>query len=223
MNILSARLKAAADMAVNANRIIDVGCDHGYLSAYMILERSAHYAYACDINIGPLNNAERTACQYKLQDKIEFRLCNGLDSFSGEECDTVFICGMGGELIADILSRAPWTADGKHILVLQPMTKADYLRRFLFENNYKIDLEQAVYDDNRLYCVIRAKGGNGDCGENNGFMYSDSFVKNMDFYQYIDKMLSKYRDIYSGKLTAGCDTSEEIRIINLLEEAYANR
>ena len=34
---LSRRLKAIADMVTEGNRLVDVGCDHGYLPVYLML------------------------------------------------------------------------------------------------------------------------------------------------------------------------------------------
>ena len=223
MVTLSPRLRTAADMAENAHNIIDVGCDHGYLSAYMLMEKGADFVYACDINQGPLDNAAKTSAMYGISENIEFRLCNGLDPFDGADCDTVYICGMGGELIADIISRAPWTADGRHTLILQPMTRAEKLRQYLSDNGYNIELEKAVEDDGRIYCVMRVRGGAGDCGENNGFLFSDGFVRDSLFDKYIDKLLQKYQAIYRGKISASNDVAEEQRFIKLLEDAYAHR
>ena len=36
---LSRRLKAIADMVTEGNRLVDVGCDHGYLPVYLMLEK----------------------------------------------------------------------------------------------------------------------------------------------------------------------------------------
>ncbi|MBR4303757.1 MAG: SAM-dependent methyltransferase [Clostridia bacterium] len=223
MITLSPRLKAAADMSRAATRIIDVGCDHGYLSAYMLMQKNARHVYACDINQGPLDNAAKTADTYGLRDNIEFRLCDGLEPFCGDECDTVFICGMGGELIADILSRASWTRDGRHTLILQPMTRAEKLREFLSTNGYSIDLEKAVEDDGRVYSVMRVIGATGDCGSDNRFLFADSMVRDEYFYKYVSKLLDKYRAVYNGKIKAQNDVAEESAIIKLLEETYANR
>lgn len=48
---------------------------------------------------------------------LPLRLAAGLDGISPEECDTVTIAGMGGQTIAEILQNAPWTADGKSLLL----------------------------------------------------------------------------------------------------------
>lgn len=90
---------------------------------------------------------------------MDFRLCDGLATIRPEEADTILIAGMGGENIADILSAAPWTKDGQHTLLLQPMTRAEVLRRFLAEHQYRIVREQLVYDRGTIYPVMEAAAG----------------------------------------------------------------
>jgi len=57
---LTPRLMTAVQLAKGAKRIIDVGCDHGYLSAYMVTDGGALFSYACDVNEGPLCKAKET-------------------------------------------------------------------------------------------------------------------------------------------------------------------
>jgi tRNA (adenine22-N1)-methyltransferase len=66
---------------------------------------------------------------------------------------------MGGETIAAILSAAPWTKDGKHTLLLQPMTRSAQLRRFLMENDYVITREALVRDRGTIYPVMEVQAG----------------------------------------------------------------
>lgn len=48
---------------------------------------------------------------------------------------------MGGQTIAEILTAAPWTARGDHLLLLQPMTMIAELRRWLYAHGYAIERE----------------------------------------------------------------------------------
>ena len=66
---------------------------------------------------------------------------------------------MGGETIQAILSAAPWTADGSHLLLLQPMTKVEYLRKWLVDNGYAFTEERLVWDKDHLYPVFAVRGG----------------------------------------------------------------
>ena len=94
-----------------------------------------------------------------MEERISFRLGNGLQAVGPEECDTVVIAGMGGENIAMILSRALWTADGDHTLLLQPQSRAEVLRTFLQDHGCAIVREALVLDRGHLYPVMEAKAG----------------------------------------------------------------
>ena len=221
MITLSPRLKAAVLFADNAKKIIDVGCDHGYLSSYMVTEGGASFAYACDINEGPLANARETINLFGIGDKVVTVLSNGLKELDEDMADTIFICGMGGELIAEILKAAPWTAKGGHRLILQPMTKIDKLREFLSENGYKIEQERVVKEDFRFYCVMSVVGGCGDCGSKNLYLFSDSVIKDETFREYKEYLKERFKLIADERLRAGYPADYETLAIKVLEENNA--
>ncbi len=208
-------------MSENAERIIDVGCDHGYLAAFMLMSGRSSFAYVTDIRSGPLERAAETIRKAGLESKTELRLCSGLDTFKPEDADTVFICGMGGEVISAILADAPWTKDGRHDLILQPMTKDEYLRRFLEENGYGIKKEKIAVERNRLYTVILAVGGGNGSSRKNMFLFSDSMVNDEHFGKYLEKKRKIYHDIAEAKKAAGIDNDDELKIIDFLEEKNA--
>ena len=155
---LQPRLQLLADMVPEGSRLADVGTDHGYLPVYLLQQGRISRAIASDIVAGPLQHARQTAAEYEV-DGIDFRLCPGLDAIAPHEADTVIIAGMGGETIQAILSAAPWTADGSHLLLLQPMTKVEYLRKWLVDNGYAFTEERLVWDKDHLYPVFAVRGG----------------------------------------------------------------
>ena len=62
---LSERLTAiAADMVTEGNRLVDVGCDHGYLPVYLMLQHKIPRAIATDVGKGPLARAQEHIAQY---------------------------------------------------------------------------------------------------------------------------------------------------------------
>lgn len=65
------------------------------------------------------------------------------------------IAGMGGELIVQILSHAPWVRDPGKRLILQPMSKAEVLRSYLSNEGFAILQEEAVRSLGRIYSVMR--------------------------------------------------------------------
>ena len=155
---LQPRLQLLADMVPAGSRLADVGTDHGYLPVYLLQQGRISRAIASDIVDGPLQHARQTAAEYEVNG-IDFRLCPGLDAIAPHEADTVVIAGMGGETIQAILSAAPWTAKGEHLLLLQPMTKVEYLRKWLVDNGYRFTEERLVFDKSYLYPVFAVRGG----------------------------------------------------------------
>lgn len=154
---LSARLQLLADWVPSGARIADVGTDHAYLPVWLLLYGRVVSAIACDLREGPLERARQTGYTYGVD--LDLRLGNGLDVAAPEEADTIVIAGMGGENIAAILERAPWTADGRHTLLLQPMSRAEDLRRFLMDHGYAIRREALVRDRGTIYPVMEAVKG----------------------------------------------------------------
>ncbi len=49
---LSERLTAIAEMVTEGNRLVDVGCDHGYLPVYLMLQHKIPRAIATDVGKG---------------------------------------------------------------------------------------------------------------------------------------------------------------------------
>ena len=155
---LQPRLHLLARLVPEGCRLTDVGTDHGYLPVALLQQGRIAAAIASDIGAEPLEHARRTAMQYGV-DGMDFRLCAGLSGVAPEETDVIVIAGMGGETIISILQDAPWTADGRHRLLLQPMTKAAALRRWLADNGYTFTDEHLVEDKGRIYPILCVKGG----------------------------------------------------------------
>lgn len=157
---LSARLQAAADMALRGEDInkdaADIGTDHALLPVYLC-QKGCPRAFASDINEGPTDRARANIAKYGLSDKITAARRDGLDGIESFAPGVIIICGMGGELIADIISRSDYPSASRCRLVLQPMSMQDKLRRFLAGNGYAIYDETVVYDDGKYYQLISAE------------------------------------------------------------------
>lgn len=156
--MLSKRLSLCCEQ-VKGTYILDVGTDHGQLPCELIISGKCNKAIASDLREKPLLSAEKNILEHNLSDKIKTVLSNGLDNITETDFSDIIIAGMGGEQISDILKRA----DSEHKLsekvnlILQPMTKSDYLRKFLCENGFEILSEKVTCDKNFFYTVITAK------------------------------------------------------------------
>ena len=159
---LTPRLRTIAALVPHGAAFADIGTDHAYLPAWLLLNGVIRYAIAADINQGPLERARETAKKYAVEEQMDFRLCDGLTGIQEGEASVIAIAGMGGDTIAHILGQAPWTKKTEVTLLLQPMTSQPDLRQWLFENGYCIQNEQIVREGEKLYTVMSVKAGEMD-------------------------------------------------------------
>lgn len=156
---LSPRLKAIAYMVPPGSRIADIGTDHGYLSVYLIQTGRAAGAVATDVSHGSLSKAVELVNAVGLQDRVETRLGNGLETLKPGDADTVIIAGMGGVLIKDILKDGGGVLEKAATLLLQPMNAQEVVRKWLLENRYTIEDERLVREKGKIYQIIAAVHG----------------------------------------------------------------
>ncbi len=153
-SILTKRLFLVSEYIRDNSVLCDVGADHAKLVIYLALEKRIKLAYATDINKGPIECARKNIAEYGLSDVIKCIHTDGLYGTENLGITDISVCGMGGELIADILGRASYIKDKNINLVLQPMSHAHDLRRFLFDGGFEIYDESLVDEGAKLYTII---------------------------------------------------------------------
>ena len=150
------RLKKIAGMVSVGSTVADIGTDHAYLPVFLVKEGIVSKAFACDVVDGPLENARINILKSGVSG-ITVRKGDGLNAVKSFEADTFIIAGMGGDLIARILTDSPWIKNEKYELILQPMTAVEDLREYLCRNGFEITLEQAVKSQGRIYTVMKVR------------------------------------------------------------------
>lgn len=156
---LSPRLRMVGDLVPAGARLADVGTDHAYLPAALILEEKIPWAVAADLRRGPLDRARATVRDCGLTGRVAFRLCDGLTGIRPDEVDAVAIAGMGGETIAAILSAAPWIREEGVPLILQPMSSMSDLRDWLRNNGFRIEEERLAREGDMIYTALLVRAG----------------------------------------------------------------
>lgn len=150
---LSPRLLKICNLVRDNSRPCEIGCDHAFVSIYLINSGKVSSAFACDLNTKPLEKGRENARIYGAQN-ITFLQSDGLENVPLCDVTDIVISGMGGELIASILEKNPPLA---HRLILAPNTKHELLRQFLFQHNFNIISEEIITEKNRIYPVIVAE------------------------------------------------------------------
>lgn len=220
---LGERLLCAASMVRCRTKIVDIGTDHAYLPAYLVRKGLADSVLACDIGIMPLENARKTVEGYGLSDKISLRVSDGLKEVSPKEADEITVCGMGGTLMADILSQAPWIKrEGMH-LILQPMTHSEDVRYWLCKNGFKITEEKHIIDNNRVYCCISADFNGSEEEICDGYCYFGALPVSTDAgLQFVEGRLSRLETKLNA-LKNSQDIKGEIPTLEKIREYYEKR
>lgn len=188
---LGKRLSAVYDLVPENAVLVDVGSDHGYLPAKLVKDGKIERSAVTDINVDPLESAKKTAKRFEVFDKLSFFLADGLDGVD-YDYDTVTICGMGGILISDIIARADKCRECT--LILQPMRHQELLRKYLWDNGYKIEREVYSVESGKPYVIMVARYD----GENTEYSEADTYI---GFETGADESRRKYNEKLVRSLT----------------------
>ena len=159
---ISPRLLSAADFVRQDAILADIGTDHAYLPLFLLRAGRIVRAFCSDINEGPLDSARAHVGAAGYLDRVEFTLADGADALAGKGITDYTICGMGGELIADIIDRADEMRDPAVRLILQPMTRRGVLVSYLYRNGFEV-LEEAYSKDAGKHYVTLLVAYSGNC------------------------------------------------------------
>lgn len=215
------RLLSALPYLTRGGKCVDVGTDHAYLPIYLVKEGIVSHAMACDINEGPLLSAREHIAASGLSDRIGTLRTDGLQGLCDYAPDDVLIFGMGGELIIRILSDAPWVKSKSIGLILQPMSRAHLLRRYLSENGFAI-LGETLSRSGRIYQTIYARY----TGENDFYTEEELLLGRLNIEQnpplFVD-FVRHERDVLQRVLVGkeqsrDADTAAEREMIQILND-----
>lgn len=153
---LSERMRMLADMVAGGNRVADVGCDHAFLSIYLVQTGKCPGCLAMDVRRGPLAGAREHIASCGLEEYIETRLSDGLSAYHTGEAQSLVCAGMGGRLMERILREGGEKSRSFSELILQPQSEIPEFRRFLGNAGFRITREAAVYEEGKYYFAMKA-------------------------------------------------------------------
>lgn len=233
----SERLTAAAQLAAaclfegeNGRNLsaVDIGCDHAKLSIYLVQSGICKEVLACDINDGPVTKARENISKRKylsepLSKYIKVKQNDGLKGLESVPADRIFILGMGGELIADILESSGFVKNTsrKTAFVLQAMTSEYDLRKYLYDNGFKIVQEQLVKDKGRIYSLMLCVyDGIVRKGSMTYFAVGEYNINNKSelFSAYIERKIRIQNKIVHNLKKSGRECPEQEKLLLALQE-----
>ena len=214
---ISARLLSAAELVRRGAVLADIGTDHAYLPLFLLSEGRICRAVCTDINKGPLDSARRNVKEAGFESNADFVLCDGAAALADRGITDYTVCGMGGELIASIIDRAPHLKDGGVCLVLGPMTRQGHLRRYLYSAGFEITTESYSFDAGKYYVCFAAKY-TGIAREITSLeaeigLSSSEYVNKDAQIGYLKAKLAAFERALNGKKIGGDDASAEEEIV----------
>ena len=207
MSFLGTRLEAALMLLKTENNSLfaDIGSDHAFLAIEVLKRGIARSAIAADINALPLEKGRENSALQGV--KMDFYLSDGFKGIDTLPITSAAVCGMGGELIARIISESAVCRQA--LLVLQPMSAQEELRRYLWENGYTIFTERFVIDSGKPYTVMQVKYS----GKAEDYSYLDLYLgreraPSPEFAAYCERQLIAAKKRRLGIVARGESTKD---------------
>ena len=219
---LDARLSCAASFVRVGAVLADIGTDHGYLPIFLLSRGLIERAVLSDVNSGPLASARENVGAAGFISRCEFVLTDGAVALAGRGITDYTVCGMGGELIADIIDRAPHLCDPGLRLILQPMTRVERLRPYLYSHGFEILSERYSFADGKYYVCLHAAycGEVRDASDELAYLGEDGPHED-DREEYLGYLSVRKRSLeraYRGKLKSGEKDAKLEQIIRLIDQ-----
>ena len=165
---LSKRLQAVADLLSEGLKVADIGCDHGFLSIYLIEQGKAPWCLAMDVNEGPLCRAREHIRDRGLSTYIETRLSDGAKEIrflcdetgnKKPETEAAVLAGMGGRLMMKIIADNLDKFVAMEEFILQPQSEIAQVRAYIRFIGHRIVEEDMVLEDGKFYPIMKIKKG----------------------------------------------------------------
>ncbi|MCD7835272.1 MAG: class I SAM-dependent methyltransferase [Lachnospiraceae bacterium] len=208
MNKLSKRLTMLCGMVKKGSRVVDVGCDHGFVPIFLVQSGLCPHVLAMDVGSGPLSGAREHIAELGLNDYIDTRLSDGLENYRRGEADVLVCAGMGGRLMLRILSEAGEKLEDFSELLLQPQSELFEFRNKLRMGGYYITDEEMVFEGGKYYFIMKAVHSKENAGED-GEMYAGVSVGEL-YDRYGEWNIKKSSPVLINFLTETLEARTEL-------------
>ncbi len=194
------RMTLIFNLVRDGKSVLDVGTDHAIIPIELVKNGKSPFASVTDISRPSLDKGIKNISGAGLSEKISAYCTDGTLGVPLENIDDIIIAGMGGELIVKILSQDERLRKNKFRFILQPMTKPEETRKYLYENGFKVLSETKVISEGRVYAVILAEFN----GKSTEYSLGDILLgitprrENGADVTYAERLLSALRTRLSG-------------------------
>ncbi len=210
------RIKKIVNLIDNDFSVCDVGCDHAKLLIELRKKGNNSKLIGTEVANGPYNIAKKAVEGYN----IEIYIGDGLKPLK-QEVDVVVIAGMGGELISNIIEDSIDLVRKSKLVILQPMQKIEYLRNYMYLNNFKL-IDELISSSRHLFFNILVYKNGKD--EEYDFILGKGIYDDQNLYhEYLKYLERKYRSRLDKIPKKHCNRDEILDIIDRVQTRLGNR
>ena len=192
---LSKRLASLVSFFNDKDKVVDVGCDHGYLSIYLKENNLVDSIIASDVNENALNVAKENIQECGLD--IPTVLSDGIDNVDITGVNCLVMSGMGTSTILHILEDSNKLKQINKIIT-QSNNNHDILRKQMNKKGYYLSEEVAVYDRGKWYLsmlFLKSSKRNTDLELEYGLLNNRDYVRFLiDKYTRINNRIPDLED-----------------------------
>lgn len=218
--MISLRLNEICNLVDKNSIVADIGTDHGIIPMMLSKNCISKKIIATDISKNSLEKLEKKLILNDNITNIETRVSDGLDCLDEFEVDTIIISGMGGILIKEILERNLNIAKSANCLILSPNNSLDVLRKFLYENNFFIEKEKDVFENQKYYQILKVKRGKDFYKNEYEYLYGKLLIKNKseNLKLFLENEIKKYESILEKINIESKDNERILELNGLIDE-----
>ena len=213
------RLEQIVDLIEFEECLADVGCDHGYVGLELFKTGKIKKLIATDISADCLEKSNRLFADKPYD--YSGRVGDGLRPIANAEADAVVIAGMGGDLIAKIITENPEKTKSLKKFIIQPMTEPDKVRKTFYDLGFTRTHDLIVKEKNHYYFVMVFELLDTRDQAEEDYTYTKLLQAHPLFQDYIKHEIKKRKNIIRQiKTNSGADNaaiSEKEKEIKELE------
>lgn len=222
---LSKRLERVASYVPKNAIVADIGSDHAYLPCFIVLQGKVEKVIAGEVADGPLRSAKEQVKKLNLNSKIDVRKGDGLEVIHANEANCITIAGMGGSLITHILNAGKEKLNTNDLrLILQPNIGAEIIRKWLYNESWRLISEEIIEEDGKIYEILVAEKGDPSLPYQNvslpaGFILGPFLIreKNPVFIHKWKSELNHWRKIKNQLIGSSSNDRNQHRLNELNE------
>ena len=155
----SLRLNSLSSYYQDSHSVWDIGCDHGLLGLSFLFNKDVHAVHLVDPSIDVIEVLKKKLIDayITIPDKIIIHHKKGQEIILNPESKTVFIAGMGGKEIGEILQSLEHQLGPLDRVVISPHRWIFELRSLLSHSSFRLFDEAVVKENNQFYQLICLK------------------------------------------------------------------